>query len=107
MPARDGCQRSWTNATVTAKTPGVTRPWTKRQKTTWLSVRAVDASSVAAASANAAATMTRRLPHASARLPTNGAAMATASVVAVTVRLTAKWEAPKTRWNSGSSGCGA
>jgi hypothetical protein len=35
--------------------------------------------------------MTRRLPHTSARRPTNGAASATAAVVAVTVRLTWKW----------------
>src|ERR1700704_2141427 len=48
--------------------------------------------------------MTRRLPHTSARRPTNGAASATAAVVAVTVRLTWKWLAPKTSWNNGSSG---
>ena len=57
------------------------------------------------ASAKAAATMTRRLPHASASRPMNGAESATAAVVAVTVRLTAKWLAPKMLWNSGSSGC--
>ena len=72
---------------------------------TWFSVPAVDASIVAAASENAAPTITRRLPHASASLPTNGAASATAAVVAVTVRLTAKWLAPNTSWNSGSIGC--
>jgi len=36
------------------------------------------------------------LPHVSASRPTKGAANATAVVVAVTVKLTAKWLAPNT-----------
>jgi len=57
---------------------------------TSFNVRAVAARIVVAARTNAERTMTRRLPQVSARLPTKGAARATASVVAVTVRLTTK-----------------
>ena len=55
-----------------------------------LSSRGLSNGAVVAAIENDAATMTRRLPQRSASRPTNGAASATAAVVAVTVRLTLK-----------------
>jgi len=64
----------------------------------------VAASAVAAVSRNADPTMTRLRPMRSASRPTIGAAKATAMVVAVMVRLTAKWLASNTRMRSGSSG---
>ena len=87
------------------KMPGETSPCTNRQKINCGSVTAVDASAVAIASANADATIVRRNPKRSATRPTIGAAMATASVGAVTVRLTAKLDAWNVRARSGSSGC--
>ena len=90
---------------MVAKTPGVASPCTKRQSISCGRLAEVAARAVATASRNADATITRLRPTRSARRPTAGAASATATVDAVTVRLTAKWVAEKTRISSGSSGC--
>ena len=65
------------------------------------------ASSVGAASRNAAGTITRLRPNRSATTPANGAAIATASVEAVTTRLIAPAETRNSRASMGSRGCGA
>src|SRR5438034_2246098 len=92
-------------ATVPANTPGVTTPCNSRQNTSCASVVDAAAPAVVTVSSDADPTMTRRRPMVSASRPTNGAATATATVGAVTVRPTANGEAPKTRARSGSSGC--
>ena len=89
---------------VVANTPGVASPCTKRHSSSCARLAEVAASAVASARRNAEATITRLRPTRSARRPTPGAARATAIVDAVTVRLTAKWVAEKTRISIGSSG---
>ena len=90
---------------VTANTPGVNRPCTKRHAMSCHSEVAVAESSVAAASANAAPTMTRLRPTRSASRPATGAATATPNVPAVSVRLTSNVPAWNARARNGSSGC--
>jgi len=92
-------------ANVLAKSPGVTTPCAKRQAISCGRFAAVAASIVAAASEKADPTITTRSPKRSASRPTKGAASATATVGAVTVRLTARLLACKVRASIGNSGC--
>jgi hypothetical protein len=84
--------------------PGVDTPCMNRQKISIPSVREVAARPVVTVNAIADATMVRRRPKRSASRPTIGAVMATATVGAVIVRLTANADAPKMRDSIGSSG---
>ena len=92
---------------ITAKIPGVNTPCRNRQKSSCPKLVAVAASSVGAASRNAAGTITRLRPKRSATTPARGAAIATARVEAVTTRLIAAAETRNSRASMGSSGCGA
>jgi hypothetical protein len=103
-PPCEAGHTSWMYATVPANTPGVTSPWTNRQKMSWDNDVEVAARAVAIAMANADPTMTRRRPRLSASRPMPGAARATATVGAVMVRLTANRDASKVRASSGNSG---
>ena len=94
-------------AMITAKIPGVNTPCRNRQKSSCPKLVAVAASSVGTASRNAAGTITRLRPKRSATTPAKGAAIATASVEAVTTRLIAAGETRNSRASIGSSGCGA
>src|SRR5580765_498920 len=87
-----------------ANTPGVKRPCTKRQAINCERVVDVAERPVTSASATAEPTITRLRPIRSATRPMTGAPRATATVDAVTVRLTARWDALNTRIRSGSSG---
>jgi hypothetical protein len=91
-------------ATVTAKMPGVTMPSRKRHMMSAPSEGAVAAPNVVRATRAADQTMTRFRPSRSATVPIRGAAIATPVVAAVTVRLTATFDAPKTDVSIGSSG---
>ena len=88
-----------------AKMPGVASPCMKRQPMNCVRLVDVAASAVATVKTKADPAITRLRPTRSARRPTTGAASATATVDAVTVRLTAKCVVLKTRISSGSSGC--
>src|SRR5438552_9773230 len=92
-------------ATVPANTPGVTTPCNSRQNTSCASVVDAAAPAVVNVSSDADPTMTRRRPIVSASRPTKGAAIATATVGAVTVRPTANGDALNVRASNGRSGC--
>ena len=92
---------------ITAKMPGVKTPCRNRQNRSCPKFTAVAASSVGTASRNAAGTITRLRPKRSATTPASGAAIATASVEAVTTRLMAAAETRNSRASMGSRGCGA
>ena len=80
---------------ATATIPGVKRPCKNRQAISCGKVDAVAARVAGMARASIETTITRLRPSESASNPRNGAANATASMGAVTVRLTANSEA----WN--------
>ncbi len=91
---------------VTAKIGGSSRPWTKRQKiSSW---RLPDSGSITpgTSSSTMAATMTRLRPSTSAIAPVNGAVAATASVLAVMIRLAAAAPTPNSCAISGNTACG-
>src|SRR5208337_4039134 len=90
---------------ITAITPGTNNPCMNRQKISSCRLREVATSIVGTVSAYREGTMTFLRPMDSAIIPTNGAAMATARMVALTVRLTSISEAWYRCCRYGSSGC--
>ena len=92
---------------VTAKIGGSSRPCTKRQKISWLSVGASAVMVAGMSSSAIAATITRLRPSTSDSAPVNGAVAATASVPAVMIRLASAAPTPNSRAIIGSTACGA
>src|SRR5579885_339250 len=83
--------------------PGITAPCNARHTSSASRLPALALPAVATASSAMAASSTGLRPWRSASPPANGATSATASVVTVTVRLTAPMLASNTRRSSGSS----
>jgi hypothetical protein len=78
---------------VMAKMPGIINPWRKRHITSMCRLCEVAASTVGTTSANIDTMMTRLRLIRSAKMPSSGAAIATPSVEALTVRPTCAFDA--------------
>ena len=91
---------------ATAKIGGSSSPCTNRQKIS--SLRLPDSGSITpgTSSSTMAATMTRLRPSRSEIAPLNGAVAATASVLAVMIRLAAAAPTPNSWAISGNTACG-